>query len=66
MLLNSLLLLAQNVVDSIANDSTKLISTNNDPLIALLKEMSLEDLVTKLVELSITFGLKIIMSIIIF
>ena len=66
MSINNIYLLLQSTVTATVNDSIPSSFFKRDALIETLKESSFEDLITKLVDITVTFGLRLLMSIIVF
>lgn len=64
--LNSILLSFQSVNDSIANDSISSAKFRQEQFIATLKELSLDELITKVIDGAITLGMRVIMALIVF
>ena len=64
--INTIMLSLKNVSDTIANDSISTVKFSREQFIAALKELSLDELISKLIDGAITLGMRIILSLIVF
>ena len=64
--INTIMLSLKNVSDTIANDSISTVKFSREQFIAALKELSLDEVISKLIDGVITLGMRIILSLIVF
>lgn len=63
---NNIYLFLQNTIDAVANDSITSTNQNSNNVVAILKDLSVTELIPKVVDGVITLGIRILISFIVF
>ncbi|MBE6309834.1 MAG: mechanosensitive ion channel [Bacteroidales bacterium] len=63
---NNIYLFLQNTIDAVANDSITSTNQNSNNVVAILKDLSVTELIPKVVDGVITLGIRILLSFIVF